>query len=114
METIHERSRTSRARGLLAGIAAAISLLLAPVGIAGIAGPSTAHAVVGRPLTPVSYAGVARRTSRRTTRRVASRQAALYSLPAGCTLVGGIYQCGGTSYEQVIDGADVVYIEIDD
>jgi hypothetical protein len=26
---------------------------------------STAHAVVGRPLTPVSYAGVARRTSRR-------------------------------------------------
>jgi hypothetical protein len=30
---------------------------------------STAHAVVGRPLTPVSYAGVARRTSRRTVRR---------------------------------------------
>jgi hypothetical protein len=28
-----------------------------------------AHAVVGRPLTPVSYAGVARRTSRRTARR---------------------------------------------
>ena len=26
---------------------------------------STAHAVVGRPLTPVSVAGVARRTSRR-------------------------------------------------
>lgn len=26
---------------------------------------STAEAVVGRPLTPVSYAGVARRTSRR-------------------------------------------------
>lgn len=25
-----------------------------------------AHAVVGRPLTPVSYAGVARRTTRRT------------------------------------------------
>jgi hypothetical protein len=30
---------------------------------------STALAVVGRPLTPVSYAGVARRTSRRTARR---------------------------------------------
>ena len=28
-----------------------------------------AEAVVGRPLTPVSYAGVARRTSRRTVRR---------------------------------------------
>ena len=30
---------------------------------------STAEAVVGRPLTPVSVAGVARRTSRRTARR---------------------------------------------
>jgi len=29
-----------------------------------------AHAVIGRPLTPLSYAGVARRTARRTTRRV--------------------------------------------
>ena len=27
---------------------------------------SQAHAIVGRPLTPVSYAGVARRTTRRT------------------------------------------------
>jgi hypothetical protein len=50
-------------------------LLLAVVAFAEITalqlGPlvSTAHAVVGRPLTPVSYAGVARRTSRRTTRR---------------------------------------------
>ncbi len=26
----------------------------------------TAHAVIGRPLTPLSYAGVARRTTRRT------------------------------------------------
>ena len=30
----------------------------------------SAYAVVGRPLTPLSYAGVARRTARRTTRRV--------------------------------------------
>lgn len=30
---------------------------------------SPAHAIVGRPLTPVSYAGVARRTARRTVRR---------------------------------------------
>jgi hypothetical protein len=30
---------------------------------------SPAHAVVGRPLTPVSYAGVARRTARRTAYR---------------------------------------------
>lgn len=37
-----------------------------------------AHAVVGRPLTPVSYAGVARRTSRRTTRRAYAAGAAPY------------------------------------
>jgi hypothetical protein len=30
---------------------------------------STAHAVFGRPLTPLSYAGMARRTARRTARR---------------------------------------------
>ena len=45
------------------GPVAAVSMLLAP----------EAHAVVGRPLTPVSYAGVARRTARRTTRRVERR-----------------------------------------
>lgn len=33
---------------------------------------SQAHAVVGRPLTPVSVAGVARRTTRRTVRRCAA------------------------------------------
>jgi hypothetical protein len=37
-----------------------------------------AHAVVGRPLTPVSYAGVARRTSRRTTRRGEAAEAAYW------------------------------------
>ena len=31
----------------------------------------TAHAIIGRPLTPMSYAGVARRTTRRTVRRAA-------------------------------------------
>ncbi|WP_108660962.1 hypothetical protein [Acuticoccus kandeliae] len=31
-----------------------------------------AHAVIGRPLTPVSVAGVARRTTRRTVRRCAA------------------------------------------
>jgi hypothetical protein len=30
--------------------------------------------VIGRPLTPMSYAGVARRTSRRTARRVTRRR----------------------------------------
>ena len=34
-------------------------------GIEGVSLVKEAHAVVGRPLTPVSYAGVARRTTRR-------------------------------------------------
>jgi hypothetical protein len=34
-----------------------------------VVGGGDALAVVGRPLTPISYAGVARRTSRRTARR---------------------------------------------
>ena len=35
-----------------------------------------AYAIVGRPLTPVSVAGVARRTTRRTTRRAVAVTAA--------------------------------------
>ncbi|WMS43805.1 hypothetical protein RDV64_05250 [Acuticoccus sp. MNP-M23] len=40
-------------------------------GVSSIVGP--AHAIVGRPLTPLSVAGVARRTTRRTIRRCARR-----------------------------------------
>jgi hypothetical protein len=52
---------------LLAAIICGFSLDLGErVGIPGVHGfVSTAQAVVGRPLTPVSYAGVARRTARR-------------------------------------------------
>src|SRR5262245_42362571 len=81
-----------------------------------------AQAVVGRPLTPVSYAGVARRTSRRTVRRTAYATGAygyggygyggayaagvatgaIMTLPAGCArvMVGGYtqYSCAGTYY----------------
>ena len=105
--------RAARARGWVAGVAAVLSLGLAPVGLECVVAPSEARAVVGRPLSPGSYAGVARRSSRRVSRRVSRRHAATYSLPAGCTLVGGYYQCGSTSYEQVVDGADVVYIEVE-
>ena len=40
-----------------------------------------AAAVIGRPLTPLSYAGVARRTTRRVVRRTATTIAVL---PPGC------------------------------
>lgn len=59
-----------------------------------------AQARIGRPLTPVSVAGVARRTTRRTIRRTAVYVAAL---PRGCqtVIVEGvtIHQCGGTYYQ---------------
>ena len=53
--------------GLLAIIICAICLELGErFEIPGVrSGVSTAEAIVGRPLTPMSYAGVARRTARR-------------------------------------------------
>ena len=61
---------------------------------------SNAHAVIGRPLTPMSVAGVARRTTRRTIRRTTVYAA---TLPRGCTTVivegATLHQCGGTYYQ---------------
>jgi hypothetical protein len=54
---------------LALGLAKA-SDLMSPSGEQGLI--MEAHAVVGRPLTPVSVAGVARRTARRTVRRCAA------------------------------------------
>lgn len=59
-----------------------------------------AEALVGHPLTPMSYAGVARRTVRRS--EVAGAGAVIYSLPAGCVYgkyYGAYYyKCGGGGY----------------
>ena len=59
-----------------------------------------AEARVGRPLTPGSVAGVARRTTRRTIRRTSVYIA---TLPRGCTTVVmegmTLHQCGGTYYQ---------------
>jgi hypothetical protein len=75
-------------------------------------GGGEADAVVGRPLTPVSYAGVARRTSRRTTRRAVAYSGAVApvtALPAGCAAAGGIYTCGSVRYRAYYNGPTVVY-----
>lgn len=60
-------SRLSALRPLLGGFAFAAGLFwsgeAAMTGQSGLI--STAHAVIGRPATPMSYAGVARRTTRR-------------------------------------------------
>lgn len=71
-----------------------------------------AEAWVGRPATPVSTAGVARRTTRRVVRRTTIYVAAL---PAGCTTVGingaHYYRCGAAYYEPYGNQYVVVIIE---
>lgn len=98
-----------------------------------------AQAWVGRPVTPVSVAGVARRTTRRTvaasTAVVATGAAAttaaatapttivvtappvgtvVAALPAGCaqTVVNGVsyHVCGGVYYRTGFQGNNVVYV----
>lgn len=70
---------------------------------------SSAEAVVGRPLTPMSYAGVARRTTRRTIRRGAY----IASIPRGCPYGSyygySLYYCGGTYYQKSGSGYVIVY-----
>lgn len=73
---------------------------------------SEAHAVVGRPLTPVSYAGVARRTTRRVIRRTTIYVA---TLPPACTVVviegTSLHFCGGTYYQPY--GTQYVVVHVD-
>lgn len=72
---------------------------------------SEAQAVVGRPATPGSVAGVARRTTRRVIRRSTIYVAAL---PASCirTSVSGVvvWNCGGVYYQPYGGRYVVVYI----
>jgi hypothetical protein len=93
----------------VAGGVLAAGVIVGPTGLS----PQAAHAIIGRPLTPVSYAGVARRTTRRTVAATTAVTAArMTTLPAGCgAAVGGVYRCGSASYRAVYDGPDVVYIE---
>ena len=78
-------------------------------------GSRDAHAVVGRPLTPVSYAGVARRTTRRAARRGAYATGGGYvaALPAGCVFAGGIYTCGAVRYQPYYDGPNLVFVVVE-
>ena len=71
-----------------------------------------AEARIGRPATPVSVAGVARRTTRRTIRRSTIYRA---TLPAGCKTVviegTTLHQCGGTYYQPYNNQYVVVYVD---
>jgi hypothetical protein len=59
-----------------------------------------AQAIVGRPLTPVSAAGVARRTTRR---MIVATSVTVAALPPACTVVviegTTLHQCGTTYYQ---------------
>lgn len=70
---------------------------------------SSAEARVGRPATPASVAGVARRTTRRTIRRGAY----IAAIPAGCRYGSyygyNLYYCGGTYYQKSGSGYVIVY-----
>ena len=73
---------------------------------------SSAEAIVGRPLTPVSVAGVARRTTRRMIRRTSIYVA---TLPAACTTIviedTTLLQCGGTYYQA--EGTQYVVVNVE-
>ena len=91
-------------------------------------GGGDAHAVIGRPLTPMSYAGVARRTTRRTVYAagavaatapvvaatpVVPTASVVTSLPGGCGRVSDsglvYYQCGAARYQPYYYGSALVY-----
>jgi hypothetical protein len=82
------------------------------VGLLGWSPVKEAHAVVGRPLTPYSAAGVARRTTRRVIVRTSIYVA---TLPPACTVVViegvSLYQCGGTYYQPYGNQYVVVNVE---
>lgn len=71
-----------------------------------------AQARVGRPATPRSVGGVARRTTRRVVRRSTIYVAAL---PGGCATVtingAAMWRCGGTYYQSYSGRYVVVYVD---
>jgi len=90
----------STVKTTLIASAALISIIVADVSIEGGIVLSEAQARIGRPLTPLSYAGVARRTTRRA---IYATSVYVATLPRGCTTViiegASLYQCGATYYQ---------------
>ena len=120
-------TRPRNALGALLVIAAALTGLGELTGTAPLMlGGGDAHAVIGRPLTPMSYAGVARRTTRRAVYAgaysggyyggaapaVVPAATVVTALPAGCAVVGGYYQCGAVRYQAYYNGPTLVYSPI--
>ncbi|MBK1700961.1 hypothetical protein [Thiococcus pfennigii] len=90
----------SRVKASLIACAALLGGLVAEVGFDGGLLVPEAQAVIGRPMTPMSYAGVARRTTRRAIYVTSVYRA---TLPVGCTTViiegTTLHRCGATYYQ---------------
>ena len=99
---------------LMAGIIGAFALELGeqrPIpGVHGLI--SSAEAIVGRPLTPVSVAGVARRTARRS---IVETSTYVDTLPPDCTTViiedTTLWECDGEYY--MISGTEYVLVDVE-
>lgn len=104
------KSKTTRV--LLCALAAVIGVVAETDPVEWTKGNFTAQAEarIGRPATPLSVAGVARRSTRRVVRRTSVYVA---TLPAACTSViingASIYSCGG-AYYQPYQGRYVVVV----
>jgi len=96
-------------------IALALSLAIVDFQSVGLPGAMSlitdAQARVGRPLTPVSVAGVARRTTRRT---IYMTSVYVATLPPACTVVviegTTLQQCGATYYQA--SGSQYVVVNV--
>lgn len=116
--------RLGKGRAVVVGLVALVAIGVATENGPMILGGSESHAIVGRPLTPVSYAGVARRTARRSAYYgggygapyggayavpYAAPSGYVTALPGGCAPSGGYYVCGGARYRPYYNGPAVVY-----
>jgi hypothetical protein len=102
----------STVKTILVASVALVSGIVSDVSLEGGFVLPEAQAVIGRPLTPMSYAGVARRTTRRA---IYATSVYAATLPRGCTTVviegTSLYQCGTTYYQAA--GSQYVVVRIE-
>lgn len=111
MTTRRQLIAAASRKGILMASAALIGGLAVDTALDGGFLVPEAQAVIGRPLTPLSYAGVARRTTRRAIYATSVYRA---TLPAGCrtVIIEGttLHQCGATYYQPA--GSQYVVVQV--
>lgn len=128
-----KRFNKTGAAGLLAlALTALLFMASTHNGPLGIRLISDAHAIIGLPSTPLSFAGIARRTAAEAALQPPAPVVSppppaataggdplpigtvVHSLPAGCTStpVGGVdyFYCGGNFYRAAFSGNNLVYV----